>query len=206
MEDFNRKNHWETVYKTKELKEVSWYEKAPKTSLDFIAYFKVPKTAKIIDVGGGDSLLVDHLLALGYKDITVLDISETALHKAKERLGNQAENVKWIVADVANFKPIENYDVWHDRATFHFLNKKEEINNYLDTIQHSITTRGALIIGTFSEDGPTKCSGIDITQYSEKSMNNIMKDQFDKEKCTYIDHSTPFNTTQNFIFCGFRKK
>ncbi len=205
MEDFNRKKHWENVYKTKELKDVSWYQKAPKISLDFIAYFKVPKTAKIIDIGGGDSFLADHLLALGYEDITILDVSETALNKAKERLGSDAKRIKWIVADVSNFKPTETYDIWHDRATFHFLNQKQEINNYVDTIQHSINIGGALIIGTFSEDGPTKCSGIDITQYSEKSMNEIVKEHFEKVKCTYIDHETPFNTNQNFVFCGFKK-
>ncbi len=205
MRAFNRKNHWETIYKTKELKDVSWYQKAPKTSLDFINHFEVPTTAKIIDIGGGDSLLADHLLALGYKDITVLDISETAISKAKERLGSLAENIKWIVADVANFKPAEKYDVWHDRAAFHFLTEKEEINQYMNSAQHGIIQDGILIIGTFSINGPKKCSGINIAQYSEQSMNDAMKHYFEKVKCAYVDHQTPFNTTQNFIFCSFRR-
>ncbi len=206
MVDFNREEHWETIYKTKELKDVSWYQKIPQTSLDFIDQFSTSKTAKIIDVGGGDSFLVDHLLTMGYQDITVLDISETAINKAKERLGSLAKNVKWIVEDITNFRPTEIYDIWHDRATFHFLNEQSEINTYLKVIQNSISPEGALIIGAFSEDGPKKCSGIDITQYSEESINELVKDHFTKIKCTYIDHETPFDTTQNFVFCEFRKK
>ncbi|MDY8134906.1 class I SAM-dependent methyltransferase [Aquimarina sp. 2201CG5-10] len=201
----DKRKHWENVYNTKELKDVSWYQEAPKTSLDFLSDFKVSKTAKIIDAGGGDSLLVDHLLKLGYSNITVLDISETAINKAKKRLGDQAEKVKWIIADIASFVPIEKYDVWHDRATFHFLTKKEDINHYVSTIQKNTVPNGTLIIGTFSKEGPKKCSGIDITQYSETSLNALLNQHFEKIKCIYIDHQTPFNTSQNFVFCGFKK-
>ncbi|WP_348772846.1 class I SAM-dependent methyltransferase [Aquimarina sp. MMG016] len=173
--------------------------------MDFIEYFKVPKAAKIIDVGGGDSFLVDHLLALGYEDITVLDISEVAIDKAKERLGNLAKKVKWIIADIANFKSSQKYDVWHDRAAFHFLTEKKEIQNYIDATKQGITIEGILIIGTFSEDGPKKCSRIDITNYSQDSLNNLMKDSFKNVKSIYVDHKTPFNTVQNFVFSGFKK-
>ncbi|WP_378182602.1 class I SAM-dependent methyltransferase [Aquimarina sp. SS2-1] len=205
MKESDRKNHWEHVYKTKELKDVSWYQKSPETSLDFIKFFKIPKNAKIIDVGGGDSFLVDHLLQLGYTDITVLDVSETALKRAKERLGILAENVVWIVADIVDFKPKETYDFWHDRATSHFLTDKAEIDNYIKSIQNNLNPNGILVVGSFSEQGPTKCSGIDVKQYSEESMNNLVKPYFEKIKCAYVDHQTPFDTTQNFIFCGFRK-
>jgi trans-aconitate methyltransferase len=135
MENFDRKNHWENIYQTKDLKEVSWYQPTPKTSLDFFNYFNVPTTAKIIDIGGGDSLLVDHLLDMGYVDISVLDISASAIERAKQRLGDKAERVKWIVAEAASFKPTEKYDFWHDRAAFHFLTDDREISNYLKTAE-----------------------------------------------------------------------
>ena len=127
MEKFDRKNHWENIYQTKALAEVSWYEPNPQTSLKFIEELKIPKTAKIIDIGGGDSLVVDHLLKMGFQDITILDISEAAIDRAKLRLGDQAKSVKWIVADVVNFKPTEKYDFWHDRAAFPDLSAFQEI-------------------------------------------------------------------------------
>ena len=130
MAEFNRKNHWENIYTTKSLEEVSWYEPTPATSLSFVKQFNIPTSAKIIDIGGGDSLFVDYLLDLGYQDITVLDISAAALERAKKRLGENAHKVKWIVADAANFTPTEKYDFWHDRAAFHFLTQEKEILNY----------------------------------------------------------------------------
>jgi ubiquinone/menaquinone biosynthesis C-methylase UbiE len=205
MDNFDRKKHWENIYQTKELNEVSWFQPTPETSLDFFKQFNVPTTAKVIDIGGGDSFLVDHLLELAYKDITVLDISEAAISRAKNRLGDKAEKVKWIVEDAATFKPTENYDFWHDRAAFHFLTNEQEISTYLETAQQSITPTGVLLIGTFSEQGPKKCSGIEIKQYSENSMNERLKNFFEKIKCITIDHKTPFDTIQNFVFCSFRK-
>ena len=205
MGDFDRIKHWDNIYKTKELKDLSWYQSSPTTSLDFIKQFTIPTTAKIIDIGGGDCYLVDHLLDLGYQNITVLDISSAALDRAKKRLGDRATKVKWIVADVATFKPTEKYDFWHDRATFHFLTKEQEINNYIYTVHQCINLKGILVIGTFSEQGPKKCSGVYIKQYSEMAMTNRLKNLFEKIKCITVDHSTPFNTIQNFIFCSFRK-
>lgn len=205
MENFNRKDHWEKIYRTKQLKEVSWFQPTPETSLEFFKKFDVPATAKIIDIGGGDSFLVDHLLDKGYQDITVLDISEAALDRAKQRLGDRATNVKWIIADVASFKPNEKYDFWHDRATFHFLTNDEEITNYIDTAQQSLKSTGILVIGAFSEQGPEKCSGIEIRRYSETTMTERLIMFFEKIKCITIDHKTPFDTIQNFIFCSFRK-
>lgn len=205
MKNFDRKQHWENIYSTKELKDSSWYQTTPTTSLNFLKQFNISKNARIIDVGGGDSLLVDNLLDLGYKNISVLDISEAALNRAKQRLGEKANRVKWIVADAATYKPAEQYDFWHDRAAFHFLTEDEEINNYIDTVQQSIAEAGVLVIGTFSEQGPKKCSGIEIKQYSETTMTERLEKFFAKIKCITIDHQTPFNTVQSFVFCSFRK-
>jgi 2-polyprenyl-3-methyl-5-hydroxy-6-metoxy-1,4-benzoquinol methylase len=205
MEEFDRKNHWDHIYETKQLNEVSWYQPTPDTSLKFFEQFNIPKQAKIIDVGGGDSLLVDHLLDRGYENITVLDISELALERAKLRLGDRAASVKWIAADAASFVPEEQYDFWHDRAAFHFLTQEEEIENYINNVQKSIKPSGILVIGTFSEQGPKKCSGIEIKQYSETSMTDRLKPFFEKIGCISVEHKTPFDTIQQFIFCSFRK-
>lgn len=206
MEPFDRKQHWEKIYQTKELKDVSWYQPVPETSLDFVKQLNIPVTASIIDIGGGDSLLADHLLAAGYQDITVLDISAAALERAQQRLGSLASKVKWIVADAAHFVPERKYDFWHDRAAFHFLTEEKDINHYLEALSAGINPSGVLVLGTFSENGPKKCSGIDIRQYSETSMTDRLKKIFDKIKCITVDHHTPFNTIQQFIFCSFRKK
>ena len=205
MAHFDRKKHWETIYQTKQLNEVSWFQTIPETSLDFFRELEVPKNAKIIDIGGGDSFLVDHLLELGYEDITVLDISAASLQRAKKRLGEPAKQVKWIVADTANFEPTERYDFWHDRAAFHFLTDETEISRYIDTAQQNISSSGIIVIGAFSKQGPKKCSGIEIMQYSEETLTERLKQSFDKIKCISVDHKTPFDTVQNFVFCSFRK-
>lgn len=201
--DTERKTHWETVYETKNPNEVSWTQEIPKTSLDFIKSFGLSKTAKIIDIGGGDSKLVDFLIEEGFENISVLDISKKALDKAKLRLGDKAQKVNWIVSDITQFEPNTTYDVWHDRATFHFLTTPEQISKYIETAQKSIT--GYLIIGTFSENGPKKCSGLDIRQYNETTLSNELKAGFEKINCVTEDHKTPFGTSQNFLFCSFKK-
>ena len=202
----NTKEHWENVFETKSLKEVSWYEPIPETSLSFFKESNISKSAKIIDIGGGDSFLVDHLLKLGYTDITVLDISEAALARVKLRLKDKAAYIKWILADAANFSPPENYDFWHDRAAFHFLTDEQRVSNYVETVQKHLNKNGNLVIGTFSENGPKKCSGLDIKQYSETTMTNQFMANFNKIKCIKIDHKTPFDTSQNFLFCWFKRK
>ena len=202
----DKRAHWENVFATKQETEVSWYQQKPETSINFFTENNISKDAKIIDIGGGDSYLVDYLLELGYQDISVLDISKYALDRAKQRLGDKAKNVKWIEANAAHFQPVEKYDFWHDRATFHFLTEHEDIENYIKTANESIAVNGVLIIGTFSENGPKKCSGIDIKQYSEKSLQKVFLPFFEKINCFTTDHNTPFNTVQNFTFCSFRKK
>lgn len=204
-EQFDRKKHWETIYSNKQQKDVSWYEPNPETSLSFIKKFKVDRNARIIDVGGGDSFFVDKLLELGYSDITVLDISENAIHRAKKRLGEKAQEITWIVADAAQFKPTRHYDFWHDRAAFHFLTSDAEVSAYIETVQKHLHPNGTLVLGTFSESGPSKCSGIDIKQYSEQTMVNKLREFFKKIQCIRVDHQTPFNTIQNFIFCSFKR-
>jgi 2-polyprenyl-3-methyl-5-hydroxy-6-metoxy-1,4-benzoquinol methylase len=205
MTNFERHKHWEDIYKAKKQSEVGWYQPTPITSLEFVKQFNILLSAKIIDIGGGDSFFVDNLLYLGYKDITVLDISETAINRVRERLGVRGEKVKWINSDIVAFKPTEKYDFWHDRATFHFLTQNSEIKKYLDTAKRNIKPKGILVLGTFSEEGPKKCSGIEIKQYSETSLSDLLKPSFEKIKCTKINHKTPFDKLQNYIFCCFRK-
>ncbi len=184
---------------------MSWFQQVPSTSLDFVNEIKLSKTAKIIDIGGGDSLLVDHLLDLGYQDITVLDISEQAIDRAMKRLGNRADKVKWIIADAANFHATDKYDLWHDRAALHFLTDEKEIESYIGTLNTSVNPKGYLLVGAFSEQGSKQCSGIDIRQYSEKSLTDWLIHFFKKLKCITIDHKTPSGSIQNFIFCSFRR-
>jgi 2-polyprenyl-3-methyl-5-hydroxy-6-metoxy-1,4-benzoquinol methylase len=201
--DNTRQKHWETVYKTKQPEQVSWTQDIPQTSLDFIAGFSLPKTAKIIDIGGGDSKLVDCLLDAGYENVTVLDISTEALEKTKKRLGEKASRVKWIASDITEFQPATTYDVWHDRATFHFLTTAGEIQKYIDTASKAV--KGYMTIGTFSEKGPEKCSGLSVRQYSEETLQRTLGKDFDKLKCITEDHVTPFKTKQNFLFCSFKR-
>ena len=205
MSNLNRKDHWNNIYQSKIADEVSWYQPVPTTSLDFVKQFNLSKKAKIIDIGGGDSFFVDHLLNMGYQDITVLDISDKAFEKARQRLGDQSTKVKWIIADAASFHTTVKYDRWHDRAAFHFLTEVQEIDNYLETVSSSVKPNGYIVIGTFSEQGPQTCSGINIKQYSEQTMTERFKNFSEKIKCLTIDHETPSGCIQNFVFCSFRR-
>ena len=205
MDEKTRKKHWENIFATKKPNEVSWYQETPETSLAFLNSFNLPKTSKIIDIGGGDSFFVDNLIELGYQNITVLDISEKSLERAKTRLGDKAEKIKWIVSDVTEFRPDTQYDFWHDRAAFHFLTDEEDIEKYITTMKSFINIDGFLVIGTFSENGPNTCSGLEIKQYSEISMSTRLGNYFQKLKCITIDHRTPFGSIQNFLFCSFKR-
>ena len=206
MDSNVKKEHWENVFTTKQETEVSWFQPYPKTSIEFVKLFNLPFDANIIDIGGGDSHFVDALLEEGYQNIWVLDISENALSRAKKRLGEKANKVNWVVSDIIDFIPTVTYDFWHDRAAFHFLTTEENINKYVGIAEKGIKTNGILVLGTFSESGPTKCSGLEIKQYSETSMSSRFELSFDRVKCITEEHQTPFNTTQNFLFCSFKKK
>ena len=199
----NLKAHWETVYSTKTPQEVSWTQEKPAISLDFILSFKLDKSASIIDIGGGDSLLVDFLLDLGYTNISVLDISAHAIERAKVRLGDKASLVTWIASDINEYQPMITYDVWHDRAAFHFLTAPSDIRRYASLVSNHAKN---LVIGTFSKDGPLKCSGLEITQYDEASLGDLFKAEgFECIESKREDHQTPFGTSQNFVFASFRK-
>ncbi len=202
----NKKAHWENVFATKTETEVSWFQTYPKTSVEFLELFDLPLDANIIDVGGGDSHFVDALLQKGYTNVSVLDISANAIERAKARLGSNANKVNWIVSDITEFEPTVKFDFWHDRAAFHFLTDDEKIYKYVSIAEGAINKNGYLILGTFSENGPTKCSGLEIKQYNETSMSARFEIGFNRIKCITEDHVTPFNTIQNFVFCSFQKK
>lgn len=205
MSDFNRKNHWENIYNTKKLNEVSWYQPKPEISLDFILAANPDKDDAIIDIGGGDSFLADHLLETGFSNITVLDISAKAIERAKKRIGNKAERVKWIVSDIIDFTPTQQYDIWHDRAAFHFLTNEKEVKKYVAIAEQSIVQNGQLVIGTFSSNGPKKCSGIEIKQYAAENLAATFGSAFNLLNPKIIEHPTPFDTVQEFLFCSFQK-
>ena len=201
----NLKNHWENIYQNKNEDEVSWFQKTPDTSIEIINSIKIKKQSKIIDVGSGRSRLFKNLIELGYNNLTYLDISESAAKKSKIFLGEQSKNIEWIVEDVLNFEPKQNFDVWHDRAVFHFLTDQNQIKKYVDLVSRNISNNGYLIIGTFSEQGPLKCSGLEVSRYSESLIKTTFIESFTLLNSFKIDHSTPFNTTQNFLFSVLKK-
>ena len=199
------RSHWEKVYTTRTPTGVSWYQPVPQVSLDFIDELSIPKNAAIIDVGGGDSHLAGHLLEAGFIDITVLDISEAAINRAQLRLGEKAGLINWIITDITQFVPDRKFDFWHDRAAFHFLTSEEEIKKYLAIAHDALSAEGKIVIGTFSESGPSACSGLPVKKYSEDSLAATIRKWFRKIRCIHTDHITPFKTIQNFLFCSFNK-
>lgn len=206
MDAYKRKEHWERVYSNVAPDRVSWYQPEPLNPLAFVQKFELPFTARIIDVGGGDSFLAERLLEQGYEHITVLDISETAVERARARLGSQAARIKWIVKDILDFVPEERYDLWYDRATFHFFTGTAEIARYVETAKSALHSRGRMIIGTFSEQGSEKCSGIKVRQYSENTLAASFQQGFQKTGCMPLPHQTPSGSVQHFMFCSFQKK
>ena len=206
MKTQSDRSHWDKVYSNRVENEVSWFQPYPKTSIEFVEQFDLPIDANIIDIGGGDSYFVDALLDKGYTNIYVLDISENAIKRAKERLGERASKVHWIISDIADFKPMLQFDLWHDRAAFHFLTTEDKIYKYVSIAKDSIKRNGYLVLGTFSELGPQRCSGLDIKQYSEASMSARFEIAFNRIKCIREDHITPVKTVQNFLFCSFKRK
>ena len=201
--DSTLKKHWENVYQNKTPEQVSWTQKFPKTSLDLIAQFDVDSSGKIIDIGGGDSHLVDFLIDEGYENISVLDISSKAIERAKDRLGDKGQNIHWITSNILDFMPETRYDVWHDRAAFHFLTSKKDIESYVKIVSQFANH---IVLGTFSKNGPLKCSGLPISQYNAEDLQALLKSDFELVSSHYEDHTTPFDTQQNFLFCSFRRK
>ena len=201
-----RKQHWETVYETKGDQEVSWYQEIPVTSFKLIDSLNLKKDDAIIDVGGGNSNLAVELSKKGFKNLSVLDISAKSLERTKLKLKQTAENISWIVSDILEFQPSFEFSLCHDRATFHFLTEKEDIKKYIKLVEKAIKTDGFLIIATFSNRGPLKCSGLEITQYSEETLHRLFHDKFELINAFDDVHKTPFETEQNFIYTVFKRK
>ena len=199
----DKKKHWENIYQTKNIDGVSWYQETPYESIELIKKFSTTDSDMIIDIGCGKSFLADNLLKLNYKNITLVDISLNALKEVKERLNNKSLN--FIETDVLNLKLERTFDIWHDRAVFHFITNKKSIEKYISLCNEYIGEGGKLIIGTFAEDGPLKCSGLEIKRYSVENLKELFKENFEFIKGFKKLHSTPFGTRQSFTFCVFRK-
>jgi 2-polyprenyl-3-methyl-5-hydroxy-6-metoxy-1,4-benzoquinol methylase len=200
------KTHWQNIYQTKESSQVSWYQLHPTLSLQYIQNTGVSKTGHIIDIGGGASTLVDHLLNNNFQNITVLDISAEALGIAKQRLGQRAGLVTWVESDITQVTlPHQKYDVWHDRAVFHFLTKQEDRTRYVQAVKEAVKTGGHIIVAAFANDGPEKCSGLEVARYNPKSLLVEFGAGFELLDSTHEEHHTPFGTEQKFIYCYCRK-
>ncbi len=200
------KKHWDNIYAVKESTEVSWYRKHLESSLDMILQTKTETSGAVIDVGGGSSTLVDDLIAKGFSNLSVLDISANAIEKSKERLGNKSDHVSWIEADITDAVLPENYyDVWHDRAVFHFLTKVEDRKKYVDLAIRSLKVGGHIIVASFGINGPYKCSGLDVVKYTPETMHTEFGQGFQLVNSLSETHHTPFETTQEFVYCYCRK-
>jgi len=200
------KTHWEHIYETKAPNQVSWYQEHAQFSLQYVQNTGIRKTDPIIDVGGGPSTLVDDLIADGFQHITVLDVSGTALQVARKRLGTKAIEVKWIEADITQADlPHQAYDLWHDRAVFHFLTQADDRQRYIEVVRQSVRKGGHVIVATFAPDGPERCSGLEVVRYSPESLHSEFGDGFEVVDTTRETHHTPFGTDQKFIYCYCRK-
>ena len=202
----NTKTHWEHIYETKAPTQVSWYQEHARFSLQHVQNTGIRKTDHIIDVGGGASTLVDDLMEAGFQHISVLDVSGTALQLARQRLGARATEVNWIEADITQADlPQQAYDVWHDRAVFHFLTQATDRQRYVDSVRYTVRTGGHVIIATFAPDGPDRCSGLEVVRYSPESLHIEFGEDFEVMDSTRETHHTPFGTEQKFIYCYCRK-
>ncbi len=199
------KAHWEEIYSHKSPEELSWYQKYPAISMDIILELDIPLDEGILDVGGGDAYLADALLEHGFTDITILDISQTVLQRARERMGIKANIVKWMNEDIREWKSERHYSLWHDRAVFHFLREPEEIKNYVEAANYAVKEGGYLIIGGFSENGPKKCSGLEVKQLTVSGMEEIFSENFKLiEQFSHI-HLTPAQKEQDFLFVVMKR-
>jgi SAM-dependent methyltransferase len=204
MQSDSRQAHWEGVYTKKGENEVSWFQENPAPSLELIAHVGATPASAIIDVGGGASRLVDHLVDRGFEDVTVLDLSEAALEAAKSRLGGRAARVHWIVADATVWEPPRGYDVWHDRAAFHFLTDDCDRAAYVARLERALKVGGCAIIATFALDGPERCSGLPVMRYDPASLGQTLGRTFELVDARRHVHATPWGTEQSFQFSLFR--
>jgi SAM-dependent methyltransferase len=202
----NMKTHWEHIYETKAPTQVSWYQEHAQFSLQYIGNTGIQKTAHIIDVGGGASTLVDDLVADGFQYISILDISGSALQLARQRLGAKANDVNWIEADITQAElPYQSYDVWHDRAVFHFLTQPRDRQRYIEAVRHAVRPGGHVILATFAPDGPDHCSGLEVMRYNPEDLHDEFGGDFELVSSSPETHHTPFGTEQKFIYCYCRK-
>ena len=203
---FDRQEHWEKVYAQRTPPEVSWYQAHPSISYELIVLTGIGPSRKIIDVGGGASVLVDKLLDNGYKDVTVLDISSKAIDYAKERLGQRAEQVTWVISDITEFEPPRPYDLWHDRAVFHFLTDPNDRQNDVEAMKKALKPGGHAVISAFSLQGPPKCSGLHVERYNAEKMRRALGEGFEVVKSIAETHTTPSKIRQEFIYCYFKRR
>jgi SAM-dependent methyltransferase len=203
---FDRTAHWEGVYASRGENEVSWFQENPAISLELIKQTHAPPESAIIDIGGGASRLVDALLRDGYRAVTVLDLSATALEQARKRIGPESAKADWIVADVTKWKPERQYQVWHDRAAFHFLTDPDDRRAYLDCLRSTLVQGGQVIIGTFALDGPEKCSGLPVQRYDSERLAQQLGTSFEIAETRSELHRTPWNSNQAFQFSRFYRR
>lgn len=204
MDSAARLAHWQDIYTTKGEKEVSWFEDNPAASLELMALTGATSGSAVIDIGGGASRFVDALAGLGYEDITVLDLSEAALATARARLAARAAPVDWVAADVTTWKPQRLYDLWHDRAAFHFLIDAVDQAAYVDRLGRALRPGGHAIIGTFAPDGPERCSGLPVARYDAARLGQTLGSAFELIGTRRHEHTTPWGSKQSFQFCAFR--
>ena len=193
--------HWERVYGTRAPTEVSWFRPHLETSLDLIERVAVDRSASIIDVGGGESTLVDDLIARGYRNVTVMDISQTAIEHSKKRLGSASQQVTWLIDDITQAELPHSYDVWHDRAVFHFLTEPRQRVAYVRRVASAVKPGGHVIIAAFGPEGPSKCSGLDVMRYDADSLHAEFGARFRLMESSREPHRTPAGTTQQFLYC-----
>jgi SAM-dependent methyltransferase len=203
MSATDRQAHWQNVYTTKDEKAVSWFQDRPETSLEFIAAAEARPDSAIVDIGGGASRLVDALLDSGYRDLTVLDLSEAALAASRKRIGPRAASVKWLAADVTTWQPTERYDVWHDRAAFHFLTEENDRQAYVSRLKEALRVGGQAIVGTFALNGPERCSGLPVIRYDTDSLAAVLGLRFRLLASRVEEHRTPWGASQIFQFSRF---
>ena len=201
----NSQAHWQNVYQTKGEREVSWFQEDPAPSLELIARAGATGSSAIVDVGGGASRLVDVLLERGFQDVTVLDISAAALAATCNRLGRAAERATWIVGDMTIWRPEARYDIWHDRAAFHFLNTPEQQRAYAERLRQALKAGGHAVIGAFALDGPEKCSGLPVRRHSAESIAAVLGSGFALTDSRRHQHRTPWDSEQSFQFCTFAR-
>ncbi|MGO8738687.1 class I SAM-dependent methyltransferase [Rhodoblastus sp.] len=205
MTTFDRERHWQGVYKAKAETEVSWFQTAPSPSLDLLRLAGADRASAIVDIGGGASLLVDCLLAEGFRDLTVLDLSQAALYKARARLGAAEAGIAWIAGDATTWTPPKTYDFWHDRAAFHFLTEAEDRAAYMERLRGALRVGGATIFGAFALDGPEKCSGLPVMRHDAASLAAALGPGFELIDARRHDHRTPGGAIQKFQFATFRR-